>query len=82
MDIKHYMNEVGQRARKASRAMAKADTAAKNKALSLIAAAIRRDADALRKANQEDLEAARANGLAEVWNRSLPYPIRSAKSPI
>jgi glutamate-5-semialdehyde dehydrogenase len=65
MDIKTYMNDVGQRARKASRAMAKADTSAKNKALSLIAAAIRRDADALRAANRKDLDAARANGLAE-----------------
>jgi glutamate-5-semialdehyde dehydrogenase len=64
MNIKLYMNEVGQRARKASRAMAKADTGAKNRALSLIAAAIRRDADALRAANQKDLEAAQANGLA------------------
>jgi glutamate-5-semialdehyde dehydrogenase len=63
MDIKHYMNEVGQRARKASRVMAKADTAARNRALSLIAAAIRRDAGLLRAANQEDLAAARANGL-------------------
>ncbi|MGH8807082.1 MAG: glutamate-5-semialdehyde dehydrogenase [Noviherbaspirillum sp.] len=65
MDIKLYMNEVGQRARKASRAMAKADTSAKNRALSLIAAAIRRDVDALRAANQKDLEAAKANGLAD-----------------
>ncbi len=64
MDIKQYMKEVGQRARRASRAMAKADTAAKNKALSLIAAAIHRDADLLRAANQKDLDAARANGLA------------------
>lgn len=64
MDIKQYMQEVGQRARKASRAMAKADTAAKNKALSLIAAAILRDADLLRAANQKDMDAARANGLA------------------
>jgi len=64
MDIKNYMNEVGQRARAASRAMAKADTAAKNRALTLIATAIRRDADALRAANRQDLEAARANGLA------------------
>ncbi len=63
MDIKHYMNQVGQRARQASRAMAKADTAAKNRALTLIAAAIRRDAQALRDANQLDLNAARANGL-------------------
>jgi glutamate-5-semialdehyde dehydrogenase len=65
MDIKHYMNEVGQRARKASRAMARADTAAKNRALSLIAAAIRRDAEILRAANKKDLDAARANGLAD-----------------
>jgi glutamate-5-semialdehyde dehydrogenase len=64
MDIKHYMNDVGQRARKASRAMAKADTGAKNRALALIATAIRRDADTLHAANQKDLEAARANGLA------------------
>jgi glutamate-5-semialdehyde dehydrogenase len=64
MDIKQYMTDLGQRARKASRAMARADTAAKNKALSLIATAIRRDADLLRAANQKDLDAARANGLA------------------
>ncbi len=64
MDIKQYMKEVGQRARKASRAMAKADSAAKNKALSLIADAIHRDADILRAANQKDLDAARASGLA------------------
>src|SRR3569833_4243486 len=63
MDIKHYMADVGQRARKASRAMAKADTAAKNQALRRIAAAIRRDADALRAANRQDLEAARSSGL-------------------
>ena len=64
MDIKLYMNEVGQRARAASRAMAKADTAAKNRALGLIAATIRRDAAQLRAANLLDLEAARAAGLA------------------
>jgi glutamate-5-semialdehyde dehydrogenase len=64
MDIKQYMTEVGQRARNASRAMAKADTSAKNKALSLIATAIRRDAELLRTANKQDLDAARANGLA------------------
>jgi glutamate-5-semialdehyde dehydrogenase len=64
MNIKQYMEEVGQRARAASRAMARADTAAKNRALTLIAAAIRRDADKLRAANKQDLDAARANGLA------------------
>ncbi|WP_050461833.1 glutamate-5-semialdehyde dehydrogenase [Herbaspirillum autotrophicum] len=64
-NIEQYMNEVGQRARQASRAMAKADTALKNRALTLIAAAIRRDADILRAANQKDLAAARANGLSD-----------------
>lgn len=63
MDIKDYMADVGRRARTASRAMAKADTAAKNRALRLIAAAILRDADALRAANRQDLDAARASGL-------------------
>ncbi|WP_423681373.1 glutamate-5-semialdehyde dehydrogenase [Undibacterium sp. WLHG33] len=62
-DIKHYMNDLGARARAASRAMAKADTAAKNRALSLIAAAIRRDAAALRAANELDLAAAKASGM-------------------
>ncbi len=64
MDIKQYMTDVGTRARIASRAMARADTAAKNLALTLIAAAIRRDAAILRAANEQDLDAARANGLA------------------
>ena len=63
MDIKHYMNDLGMRARAASRAMAKADSAAKNLALSLIAAAIRREASALRAANELDLAAAKASGM-------------------
>ena len=64
-NIEIYMNEVGRRARASSRAMASADTASKNHALSLIAAAIRREADSLRAANRRDLDAARAAGLAE-----------------
>ena len=64
MDVQQYMTDIGRAARKASRAMAKADTAAKNHALQLIAAGIRRDAALLTAANQKDLDAARANGLA------------------
>jgi len=64
MDINHYITDLGQRARIASRAMAKADTAARNHALILIAAAIRKDAAALRAANQQDLDSAIAAGLA------------------
>ena len=63
MDIKQYMNEVGQLARIASRAMAKADSAAKNRALLSIAAAIRREAETLRAANRVDMDTAQKNGL-------------------
>jgi len=63
MDMKRYMTDLGLRARAASRAMAKADTATKNTALRLIANAIRRDASALRTANELDLAAAKAAGM-------------------
>ena len=64
MDIKLYMEQVGQQARKASRAMARADSATRNRALTLIADAIVRDAEQLRAANKMDMDAAAANGLA------------------
>jgi glutamate-5-semialdehyde dehydrogenase len=63
MDIKQYMLQVGQNARAASRAMAKADTGTKNRALLGIAAYIRRDKEALLAANRADLEAAKAAGM-------------------
>ena len=62
--ITDYMQAVGQRARAASRAMARADSATRNRALLLIADAIVRDAALLRAANQLDLHAASAAGLA------------------
>ncbi len=64
MDITAHMHTLGQQARAASRAMARADTATRNRALHLIADAIERDADALRAANAHDLDAAQAAGLA------------------
>jgi len=64
MDIKQYMEQVGRQARQASRAMARADSATRNRALTLIADAIERDADLLRAANKQDMDAAAANGLA------------------
>jgi len=63
MDIKAYMQQVGQNARAASRAMARADTNAKNLALITIANAIRRDKAKLLAANQQDLDTAKASGL-------------------
>ena len=61
-DLHAYMTRVGQQARAASRAMARASTADKNRALLTIAAAIRRDADKLKAVNARDVERARANG--------------------
>lgn len=65
MDIKQYMQQLGQQARAASRSMARAETNAKNKALVTIAQAIRREKDALLAANLLDMQAARASGLEE-----------------
>ena len=64
MDIQSYMHSVGHEARKASRAMAKADTAAKDRALLAMAAAIERDTVRLLDANRKDVSDARAKGLA------------------
>jgi glutamate-5-semialdehyde dehydrogenase len=63
MDIEQYVQTVGRNARQASRLVARADSQAKNSALRTIAAAIRRESDALLAANQEDVAAARAAGL-------------------
>jgi glutamate-5-semialdehyde dehydrogenase len=62
MDIDAYMTDLGRRARAASRAMARASTAAKNAALEAIARAVEREAAALKAANARDVERARANG--------------------
>jgi glutamate-5-semialdehyde dehydrogenase len=63
MDIAQYMQKVGEQARQASRAIARAETGVKNEALRTIAAAIRRESAALIAANRDDLTAARAAGL-------------------
>lgn len=63
MNIKDYMQKIGQQARAASRAMAKADANTKNLALTTIAQAIIREKLALLAANQLDLNAAKAAGM-------------------
>ena len=65
MDVQTYMHAVGRAARAASRHVAKADTATRNKALTTIASAIERTAPALLAANVRDLENARGAGLDE-----------------
>jgi glutamate-5-semialdehyde dehydrogenase len=59
------MNRLGQAARRAATTMAAASTAAKNQALLALGAQIRANAEALKAANAQDVNAAIANGLAE-----------------
>jgi glutamate-5-semialdehyde dehydrogenase len=61
-DVAAYMRGVGERARAAARALARADTATRNAALEAMAAAIRRDESILLAANADDVAAARAGG--------------------
>jgi glutamate-5-semialdehyde dehydrogenase len=62
-NVKEYMQVVGQTARAASRLMAQADTATKNRALQEIAAALQSQSAQLLAANAKDVAAARASGL-------------------
>ncbi|MDR4652750.1 MAG: glutamate-5-semialdehyde dehydrogenase, partial [Nitrosomonas sp.] len=62
-DIKSYMQSVGREARAASRLIARAETADKNKALIAMTEAINRDQQALLAANEKDIARAKENGL-------------------
>ena len=64
MDLISTMQQIGQNARRAARAMAQADTARKNQALLMIAALIHEQREAISAANEQDLALARSNGLA------------------
>jgi len=63
MNIKDYMQQIGRAAREASRATARASTAAKNTALLAMAQAICEHRAELLAANAADVAEARANGL-------------------
>ena len=63
LDIRQYVRQVGERARQASREMARAETAAKNSALEAIAVAVERATGSLVQANGKDLEAGARAGL-------------------
>jgi glutamate-5-semialdehyde dehydrogenase len=62
-DVATYMQEVGQKARHASRALATASTGTKNAALLAIAESLDANRDRLMQENQKDLEAGAAKGL-------------------
>ncbi len=62
-DVAAYMNELGGKARTASRRLAAASTAEKNAALNAIADELDASRDALMVENRKDLEAGTAKGL-------------------
>jgi len=55
VNVRNYMRECGAAARAASRLVARADTATKNKALAATAAAIRSGAKKILEANKADV---------------------------
>ncbi|MCA6062010.1 glutamate-5-semialdehyde dehydrogenase [Thalassolituus marinus] len=63
MNVSEYMQTLGQNARKAARAMARASTQDKNKALLAIAEAISEQREAVKAANQRDMIRGQENGL-------------------
>ena len=79
-EIKSYMLDIGKRARAASRLLARADTATKNRALAEIAAAIRRDAARLMAENAIDVEHALAGGEDTAFIERLTLTAKSIES--
>jgi glutamate-5-semialdehyde dehydrogenase len=63
MNVTEYMRSLGQEAKAAARAMARADTNAKNSALLAIAAELEASSETLIAANEVDLKAGRERGL-------------------
>ncbi len=80
MDIQSYMHSIGRAARTASRAMAKAETGAKNDALMTMAQAVERDIARLLDANRKDVEAARAKGLEAAMVNRLTLNAKSVSA--
>ncbi|GAB4354534.1 MAG: glutamate-5-semialdehyde dehydrogenase [Immundisolibacter sp.] len=79
VELEVYMRELGQQARQAARALARASTAAKNAALLTIADALQQAEPALLAANEKDLAGGRAAGLdAALLDRLTLNPARIA----
>src|SRR5574340_1034298 len=60
MDVREHVRQLGAQARAAARGLARADTAAKNRALAGIAGEIRAKEDSILAANAKDVQAAQA----------------------
>jgi glutamate-5-semialdehyde dehydrogenase len=78
--IKQMMQEIGQRARVASRAMARASSEQKNQALIQIAKVIRESATEILQVNSLDVEQAKQNGQDAAFIDRLTMTSKSIKS--
>ena len=79
-NIKQYMKSVGQQARAASRVMAQADTATKNRALTAIADSILNNSTKLLDENDKDVKDARKNNLDTASIDRLTLTEKTVKS--
>ena len=77
MDIKEYMQGLGQQARKAGREISRTESGKKNLALLKIAEAIENNHELLITENRKDLDAGKQNGLdAALLDRLALTPSR------
>src|SRR6185436_9245758 len=79
LDVRALVKELGIAARAAARAMARADTAAKNRALSATAAEIRRRAKDIVAANASDVARAQAAKRDEAFVDRLTLNAKSVE---
>ena len=80
MDVKNYMQQVGQAARSAARDVARASTDAKNTALLAMARTIHARSNELLAANAADVEEAQANGLEPAMIDRLTITAKSIEA--
>ena len=80
MDLHAYIQSVGERARSASRLMARAETGAKNRALTAIAEALLQSRERLLEANAQDADHAQRRGQDAVFVDRLTLTAQSVQA--
>ncbi len=79
VELRAYMHDLGRAARTAARALARADTATKNRALQAIATEIRAKSAALLAENRHDVEKAKSDGRDAAFVDRLTLSAKSVE---